>query len=95
MQSETLREHTILVAVDLPGFGGSDGLSKYGSTDVLEAISEFIVGIRRCYLGEEGNGGKVLVVGHDWGCTIAYRFAAEAPQLADRFILSNSFYVYP
>ncbi|KAI9762908.1 MAG: hypothetical protein M1835_007959 [Candelina submexicana] len=92
MQAEGLEKHGVLIAVDLPGFGGSDNLSKYGSTEVLGAVTEFLIGMRNSYVGEQGCDGKVLVVGHDWGCTVLYRLAAEAPQLADRFILSNSFY---
>jgi pimeloyl-ACP methyl ester carboxylesterase len=38
---------------------------------------------------------RVIIVSHDWGCVLATRLAAEAPQLADRFILSNGPLVSP
>lgn len=31
--------------------------------------------------------------GHDWGGVVACKLAAEAPQLADRFIVSNTAHV--
>jgi pimeloyl-ACP methyl ester carboxylesterase len=97
-RSTILQENAILVTVDLPGFGGSDSFPHYGAIEVLEALTEFIVGIREQYLcsdsGDNGQkedrGDKVFIVGHDWGCLLGYRLAAEAPCLADRFILTNA-----
>ncbi|KAF2668531.1 alpha/beta-hydrolase [Microthyrium microscopicum] len=79
-----------LVAVDLPGFGGSDSLPTYDADTVLEVVSEFIMTMRDTYLSESP--GPVVVVGHDWGALIGFRLASEASVLADRFILSNSFF---
>lgn len=82
----------IVVAVDLPGYGGSDTLEKYSATNVLEALTEFIVAIRLRYgVDKEGESNlkKTIIVAHDWGCVLSMRLAAEAPQLADRFILTN------
>ena len=42
---------------------------------------------------EQKKSGRVLVVGHDWGAIVGFRLAAEAPRLANRFILSNSVHV--
>jgi pimeloyl-ACP methyl ester carboxylesterase len=84
----------ILVAFDLPGYGGSDSLTKYGATEVFEVLAEFIMEIREAYGFDSVDGGngdrKVYIVGHDWGCTLGCRLACEAPDLADRFILSNA-----
>lgn len=95
-ESPTLRQHTTLIAVDLPGFGGSDSLPRYSATEVLESLTEFIVAMREQYMSVDNESGqgecqvnKVLIVGHDWGCVLSYRLAAEAPSLADRFILTN------
>lgn len=52
-----------MVAVDLPGFGGSDSLARYGPAEVLEAITEFILQMRDKHLTGDG---KVIVVSHDW-----------------------------
>lgn len=80
-----------LVCVDLPNFGGSDSFDV-PDTAVLESITEFILAIREEH-GDSMAGGNrdfsTVIVAHDWGCVIGYRLAAEAPQLADRFILSN------
>ena len=97
-ESLTLKENAILVAVDLPGFGGSDSFPHYGAVEVFEALTEFIVGMREQYLGgdnaedgqKEGQDNKVFFVGHDWGCLLGYRLAEEASCLAHRFILTNA-----
>jgi pimeloyl-ACP methyl ester carboxylesterase len=86
------------VAVDLPGFGGSDSFPRYSAFDVLESLTEFIIAMRERYLGTNNAGSgqgedaidKVFIVGHDWGCILGYRLAAEAPSLAHRFILTNA-----
>ncbi len=62
---------------------------------MMEALVKFILGMREQYLRTEGDGspeseGKVLVVAHDWGALCGFKLAAEAPQLADRYILANS-----
>lgn len=100
--TSSLLDKATLVAVDLPGYGGSDDCSRYSPEEVLEALTEFIVGMREMHvdrdfvddpnsgIDEKARGGQqVYVVGHDWGCVLAYRLAAEAPGLADRFIMSN------
>lgn len=79
-----------LVAVDLPGYGGSDSFPKY-DTEVLEALTEFVVAMRDKYIpAEETDTANTFVVGHDWGCILGFRLAAEAPAIADRFILTNA-----
>jgi pimeloyl-ACP methyl ester carboxylesterase len=91
--SSKIRADSIIVAVDLPGYGGSDGMEKYGATQVLESLTEFIVGIRDLYgIDKVENSARtrmVIIAAHDWGAVLGFRLADEAPQLADRFILSN------
>ncbi|KAL4922687.1 hypothetical protein BDW62DRAFT_207379 [Aspergillus aurantiobrunneus] len=89
---KALQGMATLVAVDLPGYGGSERLDRYSATAVLENITEFIVAMRTKYgidndtaTGQQ----KTIIVGHDWGCLISMRLATEAPQLADRFIVTN------
>ncbi len=84
-------QEATIVCVDLPGYGGSDSLDKY-DTQVLEALAEFVVAMRDAYLQTESSGqptSSTYIVGHDWGCVLAFRLASEAPTLADRFILTN------
>lgn len=88
--------------MDLPGYGGTDSLPKYGAAEVMEHLAEFIIAIRRKYgidtdddyedvgpADEKPHAGKVIYVGHDWGALLGFRLASEAPRLADRFILTN------
>lgn len=82
-----------MLACDLPGFGGSDSFPNYGPNDVLEAISEYIIQMREQYLSPEEENPKVIIVAHDWGAVVAFRLASEAPELADRFIMSNAIHV--
>lgn len=93
MASTWLRESSNFVAVDLPGYGGSDLLKRYSATEVLEKMTEFIISLREVY-GIDNTARtcaqqRVIIVAHDWGCVISMRLAADAPQLADRFILTN------
>jgi len=84
LSSTSLQANATLVAVDLPGYGGSDSFSSYGATEILEALAEFVVGLRA-----EHDGVKVSIVGHDWGCILGFRLASEAPSIAESFVLSN------
>ena len=83
-------QDTTLVCVDLPGYGGSDSFTKY-DTGVLEALTEFVVAMRDKYIAAETfEETSTFIVGHDWGCVLGFRLAAEASSLADRFILTNA-----
>ncbi|KAL1961334.1 hypothetical protein VTO42DRAFT_62 [Malbranchea cinnamomea] len=93
LASSTLQQCSTMIALDLPGYGGSDSLDQHGATEVLEALTEFIATIRERY-GVDKDGfqepaRRVIIVGHDWGGLLSFRLAAEAPQLADRFIITN------
>lgn len=92
LSSPSLQEGATVVAVDLPGYGGTDGLDKYSATDVLENLTGFVLAIRSKYGVDTETGPnqkRTIIVGHDWGCVLSMRLASEAPELADRFILSN------
>ena len=82
-----------MVALDLPGYGGSDSLSKYGPNEVLDAVAEAIVMLRKRHLlspdGEIGNG-FCMLVGHDWGGIVASRIAMETKGLIDCVVLLNA-----
>jgi pimeloyl-ACP methyl ester carboxylesterase len=89
---KNITDNSIVVCVDLPGYGGSDSFKRYGADEVLEALTEFVIGMRTLYGSEDeeiGDLSKTYILSHDWGCVLAYRLAAEAPALADRFILTN------
>lgn len=80
-----------MIALDLPGCGGSDSLSHYGANEMLNTISEGIIALRNLYLPQ--NSGKVILVAHDWGGVLTYRLGAEAPGLFDRMIVMNTVYI--
>lgn len=92
ISSPSLQNAANLVALDLPGYGGTDSVDKYTATNVLERLTEVIIALRTQYgvdTGSESNKKKIIIVAHDWGCVLAMRLAAEAPSLAHRFILTN------
>lgn len=73
------------VAVDLRGFGRSDrprGLGSYSVHRMAADVSGLIraLGVDRA----------AAVVGHDWGGTVAYRFAATDPDHVERLVVMNS-----
>ncbi|KAF7715172.1 Epoxide hydrolase 3 [Penicillium ucsense] len=90
--SSTLQASANLVAIDMPGYGGTKGLDKYSATNLLEKLTELIIALRTQYGVDDGtqaNKKRVTIVAHDWGCVLAMRLAAEAPSLAHRFIFTN------
>ncbi|KAJ8110204.1 hypothetical protein OPT61_g6896 [Boeremia exigua] len=86
LQAPALQQSHTLIAVDLPGYGGSDSLPNYGPNEVLEAIAEFIIGVRKQFLQDNR---RCVVVSHDWGALICARLASEAGELADRWIITS------
>ncbi|KAG9653247.1 alpha/beta-hydrolase, partial [Aureobasidium melanogenum] len=82
------RDEANLVALDLPGFGKSEGLSSYGSDDMLTTIYLAIVEFKKSYSCQH-----CIVVGHDWGGIIASRIAAQTQGLIDHLVLVNSLFV--
>ncbi|KAJ5636553.1 uncharacterized protein N7484_009866 [Penicillium longicatenatum] len=87
-----LQKSATLVAIDMPGYGGTQGVKKYNGTNVLENMTQLIINLRIQYgvdNATETSKKRTVIVAHDWGCVIAMRLAAEAPSLADRFLLSN------
>jgi pimeloyl-ACP methyl ester carboxylesterase len=90
LQSPELSRNNVLIAVDLPGYGGSDSLLHYGPYEMLEAITEFILDMRRQYLQEDK---RVVVTTHDWGALVGSRLASEAAQLADHWIITSGMIV--
>lgn len=88
----SLSSRNKLVALDLPGCGGSDDSEKYGPNQVLDAIASAIVQLRNHYLGT-GSKRRCILVGHDWGGVVAFRIAAETEGLVDHVVTMNSLYV--
>ena len=89
--SSSLSKTATLIALDLPGCGGSDSLPAYGANEMLNAVTEGIISLRNTYLPQSSGG--VILVGHDWGGVITYRLGAEAPGLVSRIVVMNTAYV--
>lgn len=85
-----LQQSHTLIAIDLPGYGGSDSLPNYGPYEVLEAMTEFIIGARKLFLQPDR---RCVVVSHDWGALVCARLASDAPELANRFIITSGIIV--
>lgn len=71
------------IAPDLLGYGLSDkppGLAPYRSTAAVEDLAALA----------RWAGGAVAVVGHDWGGTLSYCFAAEHPELVRKLVVINA-----
>lgn len=81
-----------LVALDLPGCGGSDSLESYGPDQVLNVVAEAIVQLKAQYLVSKPSG-RCIFVCHDWGGIVGLRLAAETRGLVDHVVAVNSLYV--
>jgi pimeloyl-ACP methyl ester carboxylesterase len=90
LQSPQLQRDHVLIAVDIPGYGGSDSLPAYGPNELLEAFTEYIVGMRTLFLHDER---RLVVVTHDWGTIIGARLASEAGGLADHWVITSAILV--
>ncbi|KAL4803029.1 Alpha/Beta hydrolase protein [Aspergillus unguis] len=75
-----------IVCVDLPGYGGSDSFDSY-DVSVLDALAEFCTSMR-----DLSKSPRVILVAHDWGCTLASRLLTEAPGVADHYVLINGLF---
>ncbi|XP_029441556.1 epoxide hydrolase 3 isoform X2 [Rhinatrema bivittatum] len=82
-QLVAFRDGYHVVAPDLRGYGGSDapsGWESYKLETLLEDIHDLIemLGYRQCVL-----------VGHDWGGTLAWTFSVQHPEMVERLIVMN------
>lgn len=71
------------VAPDLRGYGASDkppGVDAYRSELLLDDIQGLV---RALDLG------SIRLVGHDWGATLAFAFAARHPELVSHLVIMN------
>ncbi|XP_077989005.1 epoxide hydrolase 3-like isoform X2 [Glandiceps talaboti] len=72
-----------VVAVDMRGYGDSDipkGIAPYAMTCLTGDVRDMIpaLGYSSCVL-----------VAHDWGAAVAWRFAMDYPDLVDKLVIMN------
>jgi epoxide hydrolase 4 len=71
------------IAPDLLGYGLSDkprGIAPYRATAVVEDLAALV----------RWAGGRVALLGHDWGGFLAFCLAAEHPELVSRLVILNA-----
>lgn len=91
-QMPALAEQFQVVAVDLRGYNLSDkpkGVEMYATHRLVSdiaAVIEQMQGRARNHSDEEG---QAVVVGHDWGGSIAWAVAMLRPDLVERLIICN------
>ena len=73
-----------VLAPDLPGLGGSTFTGPY---DVVTLVAQLAALIEA-----EVPGGRVDVVGHDWGGSLALGLAGQRPELVRRLVVANAPY---
>uniref|UniRef100_A0A9J2PR85 AB hydrolase-1 domain-containing protein n=3 Tax=Ascaris TaxID=6251 RepID=A0A9J2PR85_ASCLU len=72
-----------VVAVDMRGYNESDkpeGIENYHMSVIAKDIKELISAL---------NHEKAILVGHDWGASIAWKVAAEYPEVVEKLIVLN------
>ena len=73
-----------VLAPDLPGLGGS----SYGGPFDVPSVAAQVAAL----VEKEAPGGRVDLVGHDWGGMVALGLAAHHPDLVRRLVVSHAVY---
>lgn len=71
------------IAPDLRGYNLSEKPKGIRSYD-LPALTADIMGLIRAFGAE-----KAVIVGHDWGAVVAWRFAMDYPQAVEKLVICN------
>ena len=83
LQMNGLKDDFRVAALDVRGYNKSDKPEKQEDYDMSLLIEDVAAVIKA--EGEE----KAVIVGHDWGGGIAWRFAMARPQMTDKLIVIN------
>jgi haloacetate dehalogenase len=71
-----------VLAPDLPGLGGSSYTGPYDVASVVGQLAALV--------DAEVPGGRIDVVGHDWGGSLALALAGARPELVRRIVVANA-----
>ncbi len=75
------------IAPDQRGYGAS-----YAPEDVADYALQHLVGDMAALIGTDG---PVIVIGHDWGASVAYGLAMFRPDLVSHLIIANGVHPVP
>jgi pimeloyl-ACP methyl ester carboxylesterase len=82
-QMEGLKEHFQVVAIDQRGYNHSDrpeGVEQYAMKNLVADVAAVV---------RHFNRDKAVIVGHDWGGSVAWNFAFAHPEMVDKLIILN------
>lgn len=91
-----------VVAIDLRGYGDSEkpaGKSEYSIQNLVKDIKEIIEGLGRNVFKKPGQKtlqlyyigySSCILVSHDWGGVISWRFTALYPEMVEKLIVCNA-----
>jgi epoxide hydrolase 4 len=82
-QMQALSADYQVVAIDQRGYNLSDKPKGAESYDVSLLVEDVAAVIRHV------NSERAIIVGHDWGGMVAWRFAMTKPDMTDRLIILN------
>ena len=80
-QMEVLSENFRVAAMDLRGYNLSDAPEGRNHYRMPRLVSDIAAVVRDC--GEE----KAILVGHDWGAAISWRFAMGHPEMVEKLVI--------
>ncbi|KAK4157935.1 Alpha/Beta hydrolase protein [Chaetomidium leptoderma] len=71
-----------VIVPDLPGFGRTDAPKELEAYSFKAVVDDFVVLVRHVLgEGEDHEGERIVLGGHDWGGAVAWRFAMWYPEL--------------
>lgn len=82
-QMETLADDYRVVAIDQRGYNQSDAPEHVEDYAFPALLGDVAAVIR--HLGQD----KAVIVGHDWGASVAWQFAIHMPQMTDKLVILN------
>jgi pimeloyl-ACP methyl ester carboxylesterase len=82
-QLAALATHFRVVAPDLRGYNESDKPAGVAAYDVKELVAD-VTGLIAAFGARDA-----VIVAHDWGGAVAWRFAMDRPELTKRLVVMN------